>query len=199
MSNDNESTLTLGTSEPSSSITRTSYESDNVLDNIDTSVGSLNRTLESSTDHTDSENNVKRKRPSRIARSTRSATATESSVSTNAKHYENDYDFDEQESTESWLMFPSTLGQNNLTKEKSQHRTQPQITENEEYERLEPFAKECLHLFNGEWTVMDPNRGTTTVELVNTTDYKHLMFHNCKNFEPITKRSTYHPQLFSEK
>jgi hypothetical protein len=123
----------------------------------------------------------------------------ESEPSINVKHIENDYDFMEEASNESWLTLPiDTLQKNNLFTEKSQHTTKNE-GENEEGEGLEPFARECLHLFNGEWTVLNPNRGQAFQIAPPTDDYKHLFKKTNDDFEVITKRSTNHPQSFFEK
>ncbi|KAL0478329.1 RasGEF [Acrasis kona] len=109
----------------------------------------------------------------------------------NSKHYENDYDFDEDAHAEDIMIIPELSVTDNLRKEKSQSTSQS-INENEE--RLEPFAKECLHLFNGEWTVM--NRGSEDFVAAKEADYKHIFVEPNKEFEVHTKRSTCHPQSF---
>lgn len=117
----------------------------------------------------------------------------------NVKHLEHDYDFYEEPTHEfSWLTLPTEqFKKNNLSTEKSQHTAKQ---ENDENEFLEPFARECLHLFNGEWTVMDPNREQLKFEIAPPTeDYKYLMRKTNEKFEPATKRSRHHPQSFFER
>jgi len=69
---------------------------------------------------------------------------------------------------------------------------------------LEPFARDCLHLFNGEWTVLkyndqfkeyEPSKEEEKAAANPTrvlTDYG-------QEFKLITKRNNYHPHQFANK